>query len=111
MKPYSASPQPQVPVYLCFFAPINDRSSTFKCWGLVSIPTLSPLVFRQRIPLPPPPRMVQGPPSSDSESDAPDVVQEYQYESEGDEMLGNRARTLLREARGDYRCKHSLRLN
>lgn len=47
--------------------------------------------------------MVQGPPSSDSED--LDDVREYQYESEGEERLGTSARTLLRESRGDYRCK------
>jgi len=48
--------------------------------------------------------MAQGPPSSDSESDdsTPGNAAVYQYESEGEEMLGNSARALLREARGDY---------
>jgi hypothetical protein len=45
--------------------------------------------------------MVQHPPSSDSESD----VQEYSYESEGEEMLGTSARELFQIAGGDYRCK------
>lgn len=51
--------------------------------------------------------MAQGPPSSDSESDndVPEHVGQYQYESEGEEMLGNSARALLREARGNYRCE------
>ena len=52
--------------------------------------------------------MVQGPPSSDSE-DLDDNVQgdvrEYQYESEGEELLGESARSLLSEANGNYRCE------
>jgi hypothetical protein len=49
--------------------------------------------------------MVQGPPSSDSESEAPENSQLYHYESEGEETLGNRARALFHEAGGDYRRK------
>lgn len=45
--------------------------------------------------------MARGPPSSDSEPD----VQEYQYESNGEEMLGNSACALFQEAGGDYRCE------
>jgi hypothetical protein len=55
--------------------------------------------------------MAQEPPSSDSEPDGFDDannVREYQYESEGEEMLGASARILLREARGNYRRKSSL---
>ena len=47
--------------------------------------------------------MAQGPPSSDSESDVHGDAEEYQYESEGEEMLGNSARALFREAAGNYR--------
>ena len=47
--------------------------------------------------------MAKAPPSSDSEDS--DDHQEYRYESEGEEQLGTRARALLREANGDYRCK------
>ena len=51
--------------------------------------------------------MAQGPPSSDSEPDVPDDTREYQYESEGEEMLGTSARSLLREAHGSYRRESS----
>jgi len=47
--------------------------------------------------------MVQGPPSSDSECDRPDAVEEYQYESDAEERLAETARALLREADGNYR--------
>ena len=50
--------------------------------------------------------MVQGPPLSDSESDTPDDVEFYHYESEGEEMLGDRARALFHEAGRDYRRKY-----
>jgi len=56
----------------------------------------------------PPYAMVQGPPSSDSECDHPDGVEQYHYESEGKERLANSARALLREADGNYRCEWSL---
>ena len=54
--------------------------------------------------------MVQAPPSSDSEDSQEDLresggVRDYQYESEGEELLGTGARALLHRARGDYRCK------
>lgn len=50
--------------------------------------------------------MARDPPSSGSEPDTPaSDTEEYKYESEGEEMLGNSARTLLRESGGDYRCK------
>lgn len=47
--------------------------------------------------------MVQGPPSSDSEG-SPDI-QEYQYQSEGEQTLGASARSLLLESDGNYRCE------
>lgn len=50
--------------------------------------------------------MVQGPPLSDSEPD----IQEYQYESDGEEILGNSAHALFQEAGGNYRCKWSSKL-
>ena len=45
--------------------------------------------------------MTRSPPPSDSEPD----IQEYQYESDGEEQLGNSARQLFQEARGNYRRK------
>lgn len=49
--------------------------------------------------------MVQGPPLSDSESDAPGNTEEYHYESEGEERLGDSARALLHESGGNHRCE------
>lgn len=43
--------------------------------------------------------MAQGPPPSDSEYD----LEEYQYESEGEERLGEGARRLFNESGGNYR--------
>ena len=47
--------------------------------------------------------MVQGPPSSDSENG--DYLQEYEFESEGEETLGRSARALFHAADGNYRRK------
>ena len=51
--------------------------------------------------------MAQEPPSSDLESSASDGAREYQYESDGEERLGEGARRLYREAGGSYRRKFS----
>ena len=51
--------------------------------------------------------MVQGPPSSDSEPENPDNPDEYEYESEGEQVLSQRARELFRASSGDYRRKLS----
>lgn len=51
--------------------------------------------------------MVQAPPSSDSECDSPEGVEEYQYESDAEERLANAARALLREADGNRRREWS----
>jgi len=52
--------------------------------------------------------MAREPPPSDSESDGPNDVREYHYESEGEEILGASARILLREAHGNYRRESAL---
>ena len=52
-------------------------------------------------------RCPPNPPSSDSESDDQSGVLDYQYESEGEELLGNSARALFHEAGGNYRCEWS----
>ena len=56
---------------------------------------------------------VIGPPSSDPESVVPSVpesdvldnIQEYQYQSEGKELLGESARRLYHVSDRDYRCE------
>ena len=51
----------------------------------------------------PPNMTAMDPPSSDSE---PDIEhEEYEYESEGEQLLANSARTLLKLAEGNHRCK------
>lgn len=64
---------------------------------------VSPRFLSSPLPLFWLPPMALDPLSSDSEFDNPGGTQEYHYESEGEERLANCARTLLREADGDYR--------
>ena len=55
--------------------------------------------------------MAQDPPSSDSEVEVFGDTERYQYESEGEEILGASARSLMRESNGNYRRKSSTSLN
>ena len=77
-------------LFVCLFvySHVNLAGQTRCCWDFCVLP---------------PSIMAQGPPSSDSED--PDGIREYQYESEGEEALSRRAQSLFHEAGQDYRRK------
>ena len=80
-------------------------SGSCRCSMLVPFPSL-PFLYPSSPPLrshSPPNMTAVDPPSSDS---APDIEhKEYKYESEGEQLLVNSARTLLELAEGNHHCK------